>query len=193
MLDKYDDHNYSIYTGKVYMYFRKFKRVNRSDHGRGANECHIKLENKSVQCYKANGNGRFLKFLNCIFKKDFSLQLFEFINSYKRRTNVMTRSRIPEFRERYKIGIGINDLKSTQLLSRTVKRRDIFLYIHENLYYVFWKTIRRDSLLNGVEETERNFKDVKNKIKENKLVQRIGYSFRKHETVDQLETCLYLI
>ena len=38
ILDKYDDHPSIYYTGNIYRYFRNFKRVNRSDHGRGANE-----------------------------------------------------------------------------------------------------------------------------------------------------------
>ena len=36
-------------------------------------------------------------------------------------------------------------------------------------------------------EIERNFKYVKNKINENNLKQRIPYRFPKHETIDQLE------
>ena len=33
MLDKYDDHPSIYYTGNIYWYFRKFKRVNRTEHG----------------------------------------------------------------------------------------------------------------------------------------------------------------
>ena len=46
---------------------------------------------------------------------------------------------------------------------------------------------RRDSLLNGVDELERNLKYVKNKISENNLKQRIRCKFPKHETIDHLE------
>ena len=35
---KYDDHLPIFYTGKIYSLFRNFERVNRSEHGRGANE-----------------------------------------------------------------------------------------------------------------------------------------------------------
>ena len=38
ILDKYDDHPSIYYTGNIYRYFRNFKRVTRSEHGRGANE-----------------------------------------------------------------------------------------------------------------------------------------------------------
>ena len=37
-LDKYDDHPSAYYTGNIYTYFRIFKRVNGSEHGRGAEE-----------------------------------------------------------------------------------------------------------------------------------------------------------
>ena len=46
---------------------------------------------------------------------------------------------------------------------------------------------RRNSLLNAVDEIERNFKLVRNKINEDNLGQRIRYRIRKHETIDQLE------
>ena len=46
---------------------------------------------------------------------------------------------------------------------------------------------RRDSLLNGVNEIDENFRYVKNKINENNLKQRIRYRFPEHETKDQLE------
>ena len=46
---------------------------------------------------------------------------------------------------------------------------------------------RKDSLFNGVDEIDKRFKYVKNKINEIKLKQRIHYRFPKHETIDQLE------
>ena len=78
----------------------------------------------------------------------------------------MSRCRIPEFCERYKIDIGIYDLNSGRILPRTVKQRNKCVYIHKNHYYVIWKKNRKDSLLNGVDEIDKNFKYVKNKINE---------------------------
>ena len=187
ILDKFDDHPSIYYTGNIYRYFTNFKRVNRSDHGRGANEFNIIEEYEGKICYIPNGNGCFLKCINYIFDKDFSIEYFEFIKSYKRRPNVMTRCRIPEFCERYKIDIGIYDLNSKRILPRTVKQKNICVYIHKNHYCVIWKKNRKDSLLNGVEEIENSFRYVKNKINENNLKQRIRYRFPKHETIDQLE------
>ena len=187
ILDKYDDHPSIYYTGNIYRYFRNFKRVNRSDHGRGANEFNNIEEDEGKNCYIPSGNGCFLKCITYIFDKDFSTENFEFIKSYNRRKNVMTRCRIPEFCKRYKIDIGNYDLNSKRILPRSVKQKNICVYIHRNHYCVIWKKNRKDSLLNGVQEIENNFKYVKNIINENNLKQRILYRFPKHETKDQLE------
>ena len=187
ILDKYDEYPSIYYTGNIYRYFRIFKRVTRSEHGRGANEFNNILEYECKNCYIPSGNGCFLKFINYIFNKDFSTEYFEFIQSYKRRTNVMTRCRILEFCKRYKIDIGIYCLKTKRIFPQTVKQKNICVYIHNNHYCVIWKKNRKDSLLNGVDEIDKNFKYVKNKNNEDNLKQRILYRFPKHEPIDQLE------
>ena len=101
-LDKFVNHPSIYYTGKIYRYFRNFKRVNRSEHGRGVNEFHNILEYEGENCYIPIGNGCFLKCNNYIFKKDFSMEYFEFKQSYNTRTNIVTRFRIPDFCEPYK-------------------------------------------------------------------------------------------
>ena len=166
-LDKYDDHPSIYYTGNIYSYFTNFKRVNRSEHGRGANEFNNILENKGENCYIPSGNGCFLKCINFIFNKDFSIEYFEFIKAYKKRSNVMTRCRIPEFCKRYKIDIGFYDLNSKRILPWTVKQKNICVHINKNHYCVIWKKNRENSLLNGVDEIDKNFKYIKNKINEN--------------------------
>ena len=187
IINKYDDHPSIYYTGNIYRYFRNFKRVNRSDHGRGANEFNNIEEYEGKNCYIPSGNGCFLKCINYIFDKDFSIEYFEFIKSYKRSPNVINRCRIPEFCERFKIDIGIYDLNSKRILPRTVQQKNICVYIHKNHFCVIWKKNRKDSLLNGVNEIDKNFIYVKKKINENNLKQRIRYRFPKHETIDQLE------
>ena len=99
----------------------------------------------------------------------------------------MARCRIPEFCKRYKIDIGIYNLNSERILPWTVKQKNIWVHIHNTYYCVIWKKNRKGSLLNGVDEIDKNFKYVKNKINENSLKQRFLYRFAKHETIDQLE------
>ena len=131
ILDKYDDNPSIYYTGNIYRYIKIFKRVTRSEHGRRANEFNDIQEYEGENCYIPNGNGCFLKCINNIFNKDFSAEYFEFIQSYKRRTNAMTRCRIPEICKRYKIDIGINDSKSERILPRNVKQKNTCVHVHK--------------------------------------------------------------
>ena len=76
-----------------------------------------------------------------------------------------------------------------------LKAKEIILDLSskEKYVYTFKKPLlcclgkKRDILLDGVEETEGNFKNIKNLINENILKQRIRYRFPKLETKDQLE------
>ena len=83
------------------------------------------------------------------------MKYFEFIESYKRGTNVLNRYRIPKFCERYKRDSGTYDLKSQRFLPRTAKQRDKCVNNHEKPYCLIWKKIGRDSLFNGVEERRK--------------------------------------
>ena len=80
------------------------------------------MEYEGENCYIPNGNACFLKLNNYIYKKDFYSEYFEFIQSYKRRTNVMTRCKIPEFCERHKMDIGIYDPKAKDHSLEMLKR-----------------------------------------------------------------------
>ena len=135
-LDKYDDHPSIYYTENNNRFFRILKRLNKFEHGREANEFNIISENEGVNCHIPSENGCSLKCINNIFKEDFSMEYFDFIQSIKRRTNVLTRCRIPKFCERYKIQIGIYDPKSKRIFPRTVKQKDKCVFIHNNLYCV---------------------------------------------------------
>ena len=123
----YDDHPSIYYTGYIYRYFRNFKRVTRSDHGKSANELYDILKYEGRNCYIPSGNSCFLKCINKIFKKNFSMEYFVFIQLYKRRKNVMTRCRSPKFCERFKIDCGIYDPEAKQY-SQGKLNRGVFVY-----------------------------------------------------------------
>ena len=141
ILDKYDDHPSIYYTGNIYRYFRNFKRVNRSDHGRGASEFNNIEEYEGKNCYIPSGNGCFLKCINYIFDKDFSIEYFEFIKSYKRRPNVMSRCRIPAFCKQYKIDIGIYDLNRKEYSLRLLSRKTFVYTFTETIIVLFGRKI----------------------------------------------------
>ena len=139
ILEKHDDHPSIYYTGIIYRYFINFKRVTRSDHGRSANEFNKILEYEGHNYYIASGNGCFLNCINFFFKKDFSMEYFEPIPSYKRRPNVMARCRIPKFYERYKIGIGIYDPKNKKILEKEgLSNRGINVYTFKKIINVLF-------------------------------------------------------
>ena len=54
ILIKYGDQHSIYYTGNIYRYFRNFKRVNRSEHGRCANEFNNIQEYKGINCFIAS-------------------------------------------------------------------------------------------------------------------------------------------
>ena len=135
ILVKYNDEPCIYYTGNTYRYFRNFKLVKRSEYGRSANELSNILKYKAENFYIPKGNGCFLKCINYNFKKNICIDFFEFIQPYKRRPNVMTPCRIPNFCERYRIDIGIYDPKSRRL-PRSGKQRNKCLYIHKYHYCV---------------------------------------------------------
>ena len=114
-------------------------------------------------------------------------KFFEFKQSHKRSVNVMTRGRVPNKCERCKTYKGIYDVKNERILPRIVKQTNVCLCIHRNHYCIVWRKNTKDSLLNGVNEMERNFKYVKTKIKGNILNHRIRNRFPKHGIIDQLE------
>ena len=51
ILDKHDVHPSVFYTGNIYRFFRNFKSVNRSEHGKRANEFNKILEYEGDNCY----------------------------------------------------------------------------------------------------------------------------------------------
>ena len=95
------------------------------------------MEYEGKDCFIPSGIACFLKCTSFIFRKDFSKEYFEVIQSDKRITNVMTRWIIPEFCERYKLDSGLYILKSKRILPLTVKESDVCLHIHKNQFFLF--------------------------------------------------------
>ena len=81
IFDRNDCHPSIYYTGNIYRYFRNFKRLNMSQHGSGVKNFYNILEYEGRNCYILNGNACFLKCKKYFFKKDFSMDFFELIQS----------------------------------------------------------------------------------------------------------------
>ena len=69
ILHNYDNHPCIYYTAIFYRQFRKFKRGNLSEHGRGANEFYNILEYEGGNCYIPSGNECFLKCIKFFSRK----------------------------------------------------------------------------------------------------------------------------
>ena len=69
----------------------------------------------------------------------------------------MTRCRIPAFRKRYKIDIGIYDVKTKEFFLGQLNREAFVYSFIKNHYCVIWMKNRRDGLLKGVDELDKNF------------------------------------
>ena len=63
--------------------FEICKQVNRSEHGRGADEVIIILEDEGENCHVPNGFGCFLRCINHFFKKELTKEYFEFKHPFK--------------------------------------------------------------------------------------------------------------
>ena len=69
IIDKYDDHPSIFYRGNIFRYFRNFKQVNISEHGRSAKEFNKVLENEGENCYIPSGKTCFLRCNNYILER----------------------------------------------------------------------------------------------------------------------------
>ena len=83
ILDKYDNHPSIYYTGNIYRYFRKFKSVTRSEHGRGANEFNNILEYEGENCFIPSGKDVFSNVLTIFSKKTLAQNISNSYNHIK--------------------------------------------------------------------------------------------------------------
>ena len=189
ILDKYDDIPNVFFTGDIYIHYRNFKEVKRSDYGKGANEFFDIVEYKGVCSYIPTGNGCFLKCINYIYNKDFTDEYYTFLKSFKRQTNVMLRARIPVFCKRVGIDIGFWSKEKICIMPQSCTERNKFLYVYKQHYCVIWKNTVNDSLPNAAKDVEDNFKYVRNRINNTNLKNVIKYSFpfkEKHNELDNV-------
>ena len=189
ILDKYDDIPNITFTGDIYLHYRNFREVKRSDYGKGANEFYDIVEYKGLCSYIPTGNGCFLKCINYIYNKDFSTEYFTFLKSFKRQTDVMLRARIPIFCKRVGIDIGFWSREKRRIMPESCTERSKCLYLYKQHYCVIWKNTDNDSLSNAAKEVEDNFKYIRNRINNTNLKNVIKYSFpfkEKHNELDNV-------
>ena len=189
ILDKYDDPPTISFTGDLYVHYRNFEGVKRSDYGKGANEFHDIVEYKGLCSYIPTGNACFLKCINYIYNKDYSNEYYTFLKSFKRQTDVMLKARVSLFCKRIGIDIGFWSKEDKRIMPRNCSERNKCLYLYKHHYTVIWKNTEIDSLSNAAKEVEDNFQYIRNRIDNNNLKNVIKYSFpfkEKHNELDNV-------
>ena len=133
----------------------EIKKVNRSQFAKGTDFKQYIVEYIGNNCYIPTSGNCFIKCINFFTKKDYTQEFLTFIRSEQRRSNVMTSARIQPFGREYNINIGYYD--GFRVYPRSITQRDIALKIHENHFYLMWKSngIRYDK---AIKELKDNFK-----------------------------------
>ena len=99
-----------IFTGWLYkLNTPQFKRINRSQYGRGTDFKQDIVEYIGNNCYIPTSGNCFIKCINYFTKKDYTQEFLNFIRTEQRRSNVMTFARIQPFSRKYIINIGCYD------------------------------------------------------------------------------------
>ena len=87
-----------IFTGWLYkLNTPEFKKVNKSQYGRGTDFKQDIVEYIGNNCYIPSSGNCFIKCINYFTKKDYTEEFLTFIRTEQRRSNVMTSARIQPF------------------------------------------------------------------------------------------------
>ena len=99
-----------IFTGCLYkLNTPYFKKVGRSQYGRGTHFKQDFVEYISSNCYIPTSGNCFIKCINYFTKKDYTEDFVTFIRAEQRRSNVMTIARIQLFCRKHSIKVGCYD------------------------------------------------------------------------------------
>ena len=151
-----------ILTGWLYkLNTPEFKKVNRSQYGRGTDFKQDIVEYIGNNCYIPTSGNCFIKCINYFTKKDYTEEFLTFIRTEQRRSNVMTSARVQPFCRKHNINIGCYD--GFRVCPRKITQRNTALKIHNNHFCLIWKS-DGVSFVEAIKELKDNFKVVDNVI-----------------------------
>ena len=131
------DSEYVIFTRWLYkLNTPKYKKVNRSQYGKGTDFTQDIVENKGKNCYIPSNGNCFLKCIIFFAKKDYTKNFSTFIQTQQRRTNVRTSARVQPICRKYNTNIGYYD--GFSVCPRSFTERNIALKIHNNHFCLIW-------------------------------------------------------
>ena len=129
-----------VFTGWLYkLNTPDYKKVNRSQYGRGTHFKQDNVEYVGNNCYIPTSGICFTKCINYFSKKDYTEEFLTFIRTEQRRSNVMTSARIQPFCRKYNINIGCYD--GFRVSPRKITQRNTALKINNNHFCLIWKSI----------------------------------------------------
>ena len=173
-----------IFTGWLYkLNTPEFKKVNRSQYGRGTDFKQDIVEYKGNNCYIPTSGKCFIKCINYFTKKDYTEEFLTFIRTEQRRSNVMTAARIQPFCKKHNINIGCYD--GFRVCPRNITQRNTALKIHNNHFCLIWKS-DGVSFDRAIRELKDNFRVVDNVISDKHVKSFIKYEYKPKKVQSQL-------
>ena len=147
-----------IFTGWLHkLHTPVFKKVNGSQYGRGTGNKQDIVEYKGNNCYIPTSGNCFLKCNNYFTKKDYTQEIYTFIRTEQRTSNVMTSARIQRFCRKDNRKIGYYD--GFRIYPRIITERKVALKMHNIQFCLIWKS-DGISFNQAIEEIKNNFKVV---------------------------------
>ena len=173
-----------IFTGWLYkLNTPEFKKVKRSQYGRGTDFKQDIVEYIGNNCYIPTSGNCFIKSINYFTKKDYTEEFLTFIRTEQRRSNVMTSARVQPFCRKHNVNIGCYD--GFRVCPRNITQRNIALKIHNNHFCLIWKSYNV-SFDRAIRELKDNFKVVDNVISDKHVKSYIKYEYKPKKVQSQL-------
>ena len=151
-----------IFTGWLYkLNTPEFKKVNRSQYGRGTDFKQDIVEYIGINCYIPTSGNCFIKCIIYFTEKDYTEEFLPFIRTEQRRSNVMTAARTQPFCRKHNINKVCYD--GFRVCPRNITQKTIAIKIHKNHFCLIWKS-NGVSFDRAIKELKDNFRVVDNVI-----------------------------
>ena len=173
-----------IFTGWLYKLITpEFKKVNRSQYGRGTDFKQDIVEHIGNNCYIPTSGKCFINCINYFTKKDYTEEFLTFIRTTQRRSKVMTSARVQPFCRKQNINMGCYD--GFRVCPINITQRNTALEIHNNHFCLIWKT--NGICFDGaVKQLKDNFRVVDNVISDKHVKSYNKYEYKPKKVHSQL-------
>ena len=161
----------------------EFKKINRSQYGRGTDFKQDIVEYIGNNCYIPTSGNCFIKCITSFTKKDYTEEFLTFIRTEQRRSIVMKSARVKPFCRKHNIKIDCYD--GFRICPRNITQKNTALKIHNNLFCLIWKT-SDVSFDRAIKELKDNFKVVDIVKSDKHIKSYINYEYKPKKVQSQL-------